>query len=146
MLLKRNKKFWIGLDRKHSLCYAVIVKEFEMKYLLIAAITAVTVGLTSIPAYADHSANEPVCDNRNVVLDKLSSPLDRGGYAESLIAAGLSNSGNLIELITNDTTGTFTIIVTKPNKESCLVAAGEGFHFLSEEEKEKLKILTTPAY
>jgi hypothetical protein len=46
------------------------------------------------------------------------------------VAVGLSTSGSLIEILTSDNGGTWTIMVSRPNGSSCLVASGEGWEEL----------------
>jgi hypothetical protein len=65
---------------------------------------------------------QPQCNERKNVLDLLASK-----YKESPIALGVTNSGGLVEVLSNTKGGTWTIIVTTPQGVSCLVAAGEGW-------------------
>jgi hypothetical protein len=68
------------------------------------------------------ASEQPQCNDRKNVLDLLSSK-----YKESPIALGVTNSGGLVEVLSNAKGGTWTIIVTTPQGVSCLVAAGEGW-------------------
>ncbi len=65
---------------------------------------------------------EPQCDERDNVLAVLAKK-----YQETPIAAGVTNTGGLVEVLTDTKGGTWTIIVTTPQGMSCLVAAGEGW-------------------
>ena len=47
-------------------------------------------------------------------------------YGEALAGMGEAG-GNLIELYRSDETATWTILVTRPNGTSCMVAAGQGW-------------------
>jgi hypothetical protein len=51
-------------------------------------------------------------------------------FSEAPIAAGLASNGALIEVLTSGNGSTWTIIVSKPNGPSCLVAAGESWQAL----------------
>ena len=46
---------------------------------------------------------------------------------EEPIALGLANEGSVIEVLTSDGGSTWTIMISRPNGSSCLVAAGEGW-------------------
>ena len=46
-------------------------------------------------------------------------------YSEAPVAMGLVNNGSVIEVLSSQGGGTWTIIVTKPNGLSCIVASGE---------------------
>ena len=65
---------------------------------------------------------EPTCDKRDKVLNFLALK-----YSEAPVAAGVTNTGGLVEVLTDEKGGTWTIIVTTPQGMSCLVAAGEGW-------------------
>jgi hypothetical protein len=62
------------------------------------------------------------CNERDNVLELLAKK-----YKETPIAAGVTNTGGLVEVLTDTKGGTWTIIVTTPQGMSCLVAAGEGW-------------------
>ena len=65
------------------------------------------------------------CGQRTTVIDYLSSK-----YSEKPIAMGIAANGGLIEVLTSTEGTTFTIIVTMPEGETCMVAAGEGWENL----------------
>lgn len=67
-------------------------------------------------------AQQPQCNERDNVLALLAKK-----YKEIPIAAGVTNTGGLVEVLTDGNGGTWTIIVTTPQGMSCLVAAGEGW-------------------
>ena len=92
-----------------------------------AALSALTVatfalGLAVTPAYA---AGQPVCGALNDVKFDLEK-----SYSETPIACGLASAGMMIEVFASEE-GTFTIIATKPDGTSCLMAAGEAWHGLA---------------
>ncbi len=80
---------------------------------------AISAGL-SLAATA--AAAQPQCNDRAHVLELLAKK-----YKEAPIAAGVTNSGGLVEVLSDGKGGTWTIIVTTPQGISCLVAAGEGW-------------------
>ncbi len=80
---------------------------------------ALSAGLALV---ADGAAAQPQCNDRKQVLDLLAQK-----YKEAPVASGVTNNGGLVEVLTDNKGGTWTIIVTTPQGVSCLVAAGEGW-------------------
>ncbi|MCG8543927.1 MAG: hypothetical protein MJE12_06930 [Alphaproteobacteria bacterium] len=72
-----------------------------------------------------NDADEGNCGQRNIVLNYLSSK-----YSEKPIAMGVAANGGLIEVLSSHEGTTFTIIVTMPEGQTCMVAAGEGWERL----------------
>lgn len=70
-------------------------------------------------------ADDGNCGKRNLVLNYLSSK-----YSEKPIAMGVAANGGLIEVLTSSEGSTFTIIVTMPEGQTCMVAAGDGWESL----------------
>ena len=71
------------------------------------------------------TADETNCGRRATVLEYLSTK-----YSEKPVAMGIAANGGLIEVLTSKEGSTFTIIVTMPEGETCMVAAGEGWEDL----------------
>jgi hypothetical protein len=85
-----------------------------MRFAILA--TAVTGAMIwAMPAAGQQSP----CRERSTMLDKL-----RESYQEAPVALGLMGDGNLLELAVSNT-GSWTIVVTRPNKQTCAIAAGE---------------------
>ena len=84
-----------------------------MKHLLVVATL-----LLSFPAYAQ----QPNCDARDKALAFLAQK-----YQEAPVAMGVTTTGGLIEVVTSKDGSTWTLLVTAPNGQSCLVAAGEAW-------------------
>lgn len=64
-----------------------------------------------------------LCKERSEVLAQLST-----GYKEAPTAMGLASNGALIEVLTSSEDGrTWTIIITRPNGVSCVMATGESW-------------------
>jgi hypothetical protein len=77
--------------------------------------------MMAVPALADGPSG-PVCDARSEVLGHLA-----GKYHESPVALGLATNGGVVELLTAVDGKTWTIVITLPNGQTCLVAAGENW-------------------
>ena len=51
-------------------------------------------------------------------------------YSEAPVAVGIANNGSLVEVLTTADGSTWTILITRADGMSCLVAAGELWHKL----------------
>jgi hypothetical protein len=87
---------------------AISVPPFE---LLAETAPAVTPGL--------------VCGDRLKILEQLKSR-----HEETPTALGLGADGGLLEILSSPKGG-FTILVTYPNRPTCVVAVGAGFELLT---------------
>jgi hypothetical protein len=65
---------------------------------------------------------EMVCADRNALLTSLSRE-----YAEAPKELGLANNGTVFELLTTRDGRTWTMLMTKPDGTSCVIAAGEAW-------------------
>lgn len=92
-----------------------------MKYILLPLVLSFVLITSTVAA-------QPQCNERDNVLALLAKK-----YQETPIAAGVTNTGGLVEVLTDGKGDTWTIIVTTPQGMSCLVAAGEGWHILNPE-------------
>ena len=63
-----------------------------------------------------------LCTPRDVLVRQLGAD-----YAETAVARGLSHQGMVIEVFSSGDGSTWTIVVTRPNGASCVVAAGEAW-------------------
>ncbi len=61
----------------------------------------------------------PVCGDRTALMTQL-----KGKYSEQPKSMGLAANGSVLEVLTAKT-GTWTILLTTPNGITCLIAAGE---------------------
>lgn len=77
---------------------------------------------TTILAISAAQPAQAVCAPRESLL----SSLDRQ-YAEAPRELGLADNGMVIELITSRDGRTWTLLVTRPDGTSCVVAAGEAW-------------------
>lgn len=90
-----------------------------LKSLALSAGVAAGIALVASTAAAQQS---PQCNERTQVLELLAQK-----YKETPVAFGVTNTGGLVEVLSDGKGGTWTIIVTTPQGMSCLVAAGEGW-------------------
>ena len=74
---------------------------------------------------AEAQIRQPPCDIRSKLVERLAL-----NYKETSIATGLAHDGKLVEVLTNASGETWSIIVTSPQGLSCLVATGEGWRKL----------------
>ena len=80
-----------------------------------AAVVALLIGL---PAFA-----QPLqCDTRDRVLAYLADQ-----YGETRRALGIAGEGAVMEMFASDATGTWTLTLTLPTGEMCLMASGIGY-------------------
>ena len=91
----------------------------------------------SIPAFAQGQCN---------THDKVGAALGAAKYQEFVVAAGVSATGHLVEIYNNEKTGGFSIILTTPDKMSCLAIAGEEFFIKSEEQRKLEAMERLPKY
>ncbi len=82
-----------------------------MKHLLLASAIA---AFAPIGALAMES-----CGHRDQVVKSL-----EGKYSETHIASGFQSSAGLVEIWASESDGTWTILLTQPNGQTCVMAAG----------------------
>lgn len=79
--------------------------------MAVAAVLAVPTAASAAPM---------PCSERDEVLAQLGNK-----YQEAPVSIGIANNGGLVEVLTSTDGSTWTIILSMPNGQSCLVAAGE---------------------
>ncbi len=81
--------------------------------------TATVFGMAAIapPAHA-----QSACAPRATLAENLSKK-----YGEERIAGGLQSANQMIEVFSSPKTGSFTILLTKPNGQSCIVSSGKSW-------------------
>ncbi len=62
------------------------------------------------------------CDQRDKIVDWLAVK-----FKEAPIATGVSSKGSLIEVLSTHDGETWTVIVTSPDGNSCMIASGQGW-------------------
>ena len=93
-----------------------------------ALIAAALIGATLIMATgstAHAQASRVPCEVRSKLVERLAAT-----YKEISVATGLAHDGKLVEVLTNASGETWSIIVTSPQGLSCLVATGEDWRKL----------------
>ncbi len=78
---------------------------------------AVAVSLVSSVAMA-----QVPCDQRDKIVEWLAVK-----HKEAPIAAGVSSNGRLIEVLSTHDGDTWTVMVTSPDGNSCVIASGQGW-------------------
>ena len=81
-------------------------------------IMATAIALT---AFANTAMAQAVCSERARFLEQLA-----GNFKENTVALGLVNNGSVLEILTSEK-GSWTILVTKPDGMSCVVATGSSW-------------------
>lgn len=82
-----------------------------LKTLLVAA-------LLLVPTHAQSQGSK--CLPRSVLVERLSNQ-----YNESLVGGGLQSPQQLLEVWTNESSGTFTVFITRADGLSCILASGK---------------------
>lgn len=85
-------------------------------------------GIGAMMLAANHAHAQPRnCADHETVVTRLAER-----YGESRQSIGLGNDNSVLEVFASDDTGSWTITVTKPGGQTCLVAAGESYQHLAE--------------
>jgi len=87
------------------------------------AFTSPLLGLTT-PSYANS-----VCENRESIVVKLQEM-----YNESHVASGLESGSKMVEIWTGEN-GSWTILITRASGISCVVASGNNWMSLEDEDQ-----------
>jgi hypothetical protein len=89
---------------------------------------ALSLGLGGMIAAADVAFGAPQCDSRDRVTALLA---DR--YGETRRSVGIAGQAAMMELYAADATGTWSITITLPDGQMCLMASGSGYEAVTEE-------------
>ncbi len=68
------------------------------------------------------AADTMACTDRNAAIRHLG-----GKFSEAPVAMGLTNTGEVLEVLTSDAGRSWTMLITMPNGTTCLVVAGEAW-------------------
>jgi hypothetical protein len=85
--------------------------------LLVRAIVAAGLALGTPQAEAE---GRKACAQRAKVIERLAEK-----YGETLQSMGLNQDSGVLEVYASSDTGTWTILVTRPDGMACLLAAGQ---------------------
>lgn len=89
----------------------------QLKTLSLGVISALLLTGTALA----QSATQP-CAERDKVVQRLTS-----NYGETVQSMGLGANNGVMEVFASEETGTWTITVTMPNGQTCLIASGQAF-------------------
>ncbi len=82
---------------------------------------ALFIATASLPA----AAQQQRCTKRPDIVRHLAKK-----FSETPVAIGLSGSGGVVEVLSSES-GSWTIIITMPDGNSCLIAAGENWEHVT---------------
>jgi hypothetical protein len=95
------------------------------KILNLAALTAAAViFILTTQANAQPAQN---CGPRDAVVERLAQ-----GYGETRQSMGISTANTMVEVFASEQTGSWTILVTLPTGQTCLIATGGSFERMIE--------------
>ena len=83
---------------------------------------ALSLGLGGMLAAAGIAHGAPQCDTRDRVMSLLTDT-----YGETRRSVGIAGETAVMELFAADTTGTWTITMTLPDGQMCLMASGSNY-------------------
>lgn len=89
----------------------------QLKTLSLGLMAALVVSGTA----SAQSTTSP-CAARDKVVQRLTS-----NYGETVQSMGLGANNGMMEVFASEETGTWTITVTMPNGQTCLIASGQAF-------------------
>lgn len=82
---------------------------------------ALVFGAAAIAPPAVHAQNN--CAPRELIVERLQSK-----FKERLSGGGLQNENQILEVWSSDATGSFTVIVSRADGISCIVASGQNWN------------------
>ncbi|CUH85441.1 hypothetical protein [Thalassovita mediterranea] len=91
-----------------------------------AALAPPAVSQTPTPSAAPEVQSQAASDVSCMSRDRLVHSLTQR-YGEDLLGRGLQTPETLLEIWSSDSTGSFTIFVTNPSGQACIVATGENW-------------------
>lgn len=89
---------------------------------------ALSLGFGGVILATQIAFSAPQCGSRDAVTALLA---DR--YGETRRAVGLAGEAAVMELYASDATGTWTITLTLPDGQMCLMASGAGYEAVTED-------------
>lgn len=98
--------------------------------LMLTAVMAVVLGimvlLSSEPAAAQSAAQAPLGFSRDEIVAQLGER-----YNEAPVAGGIAANGSILEVFSSADGQSWTIIITRPDGRSRVIAEGEGWSFIN---------------
>ncbi len=90
---------------------------------------AVSLGIAAILTTPSHSLAQTMqCAPRQAIVEKLHAK-----YGETRQSMGLGQQNSIVEVYASTDTGSWTILLTRPDGVACLVASGEHYDSVVEE-------------
>ena len=92
---------------------------------------ALSLGLGGVlwTAQHAHAQQRSSCAQHQVVVEQL-----QARFGEVRQSIGLGQNNSVVEMFASTATGTWTIVVTTPNGMACLVASGENWEDVAEQQ------------
>ena len=97
-----------------------MAKKDHLGSVVVYALASVLVAIVPLVASAA-MASHTICAERRQIVENL-----KKNYGERTIYVGLASNGTVIETLASPS-GSFTVILTRPDGYSCIMAAGEDF-------------------
>jgi len=110
---------------------AFVITVFGTLPVLLAAVTVFVTSPVAAQGLANNGA-PVVCDERNTIVSSLSDD-----YKESRNSIGLANSGSVVEVFLS-ADGSWSMIVTRPDGISFLVAAGRNWESVTQKISQRI--------
>ena len=95
------------------------------KAAFVRIFAATAVALALLLAVRAPASAAPICVTHKNVVEQLAN-----GFSEVPIAIALTRDGNVIEVFSGGDRATWTIVMTRPDGMSCLVASGDAWESL----------------
>lgn len=92
--------------------------DFFISTIIVVLCAATLVVMAAGVVNAQGAACMPTVDAHTVLRDQ---------YGETVQGAGLANSGMLVEVWANVETETWTVLLTRPDGITCVMASGTGY-------------------
>ncbi len=84
---------------------------YSMMLFAVAGFLVSSVAMAQVP-----------CDQRDKIVERFAVK-----FKEAPIAMGVSSNGRLIEVLSTQDGDTWTLIITSPDGNSCMIASGQGW-------------------
>ncbi|HET7410999.1 MAG TPA: hypothetical protein VFJ13_12445 [Paracoccaceae bacterium] len=94
----------------------------QIRTLAATLVLGTAAAVTATAAGAQAIAPDLACGSREEMTDRL-----KQSFGEAQTGLGLISAAQVLEVWSSDETGTWTILMTDTDGQSCLVAAGESW-------------------
>lgn len=95
---------------------------------LLTAVMSLVLAVLMLVSSQQASAQDALAEPYGLSRDEIVVRLD-AGYAEAPVAGGITANGNILEVFASPGGASWTMIVTRPDGMSMVVAEGEGWSF-----------------